>query len=166
MNESNGRTPDKITSGKNASHLLSTCLYFTASTLCRLITRMADEEFRGVGLSPSHSFLLLLSQEHPGISQKEAAEYLNLAPSTVSRFVDVLVFRGFIEKRERGRLVLLFSTEKGNAQCVDIRRAWASLYERYSDILGEEAGRELTRTIDGANRRLADRMHRSFVTTG
>ena len=151
MNESDGYTLNK-----NASHLLNTCLYFTASTLCRLITRMAEEEFMGVGLSPSHSFLLLLSQEHPGISQKEAAKYLSLAPSTVSRFVDALVGRGLMEKREQGRLVQMFSTEKGVVLCSDILHAWRNLYERYSDILGAKDGDEMTRMIDEANRRLAD----------
>ena len=72
---------------KTASHLLNSCLYFTASTLCRHITRMAEEEFMKVGVSPSHAYLLLVTQERPGISQKEAAEYLTLAPSTVSRYL-------------------------------------------------------------------------------
>jgi len=161
MNKSDRKTsgkdmPDSNVSNKTASHLLNNCLYFTASTLCRHMNRMAEEEFKKVGLSPSHSFLLLLTDESPGISQKEAARYLNLSPSTVSRFVDALVLRSLIEKRENGRLVLLFPTEQGGIQCDEIRRAWANLYERYSDILGEEAGRELTRMIDEANRRLTD----------
>jgi len=143
-----------IMSEKTASHLLNNCLYFTASTLCRHINRMAEEEFRRVGVSPSHAYLLLVAQERPGISQKEAAKYLTLAPSTVSRFVDILVRRGFMEKREQGRLVCLFPTESGSILCDDIRRAWTGLYERYSGILGKDVGNELTRMIDEANQAL------------
>jgi DNA-binding MarR family transcriptional regulator len=141
---------------KNTSHLLNYCLYFTASTLCRHMNRMAEEEFMRVGLSPSHAFLLMLSNERPGISQKEAAKSLNLAPSTVSRFVDVLVGRGLMERREQGRLVLLHPTKTGEATYDDIRGAWGSLHERYSGVLGRDAGNELTRLIDGANRKLAE----------
>ncbi|MBN1883326.1 MAG: MarR family transcriptional regulator [Deltaproteobacteria bacterium] len=155
MNESDGYTLNKDASDTSyIQHLLNSCLYFTSSTLFRIITRMAEEEFGVVGLSPSHSFLLLVANEHPGISQKQAAHILNLSPSTVSRFVDTLVSREFMEKREQGRLVLLFPTKRGGILCADIRRAWASLYKRYTDILGVEIGNDLTRMIDGANKKL------------
>ena len=69
---------------------LHNCLYFTANSLARRITAMAEEAFGKVGLSPSHAFLVMLVNEQPGISQKELSRALNLAPSTVTRFVDSL----------------------------------------------------------------------------
>ena len=65
--------------------ILHNCLYFTANSLARVITRMAEEEFRATGLSPSHAFLVMLVNDKPGIGQKELCEQLYLAPSTVTR---------------------------------------------------------------------------------
>ena len=72
--------------------ILHNCLYFTANSLSRVITRMADDEFRRTGLSPSHAFLMMLVNDNPGIGQKELCEQLHLAPSTVTRFIDALVY--------------------------------------------------------------------------
>lgn len=68
--------------------ILHNCLYFTSNSLSRVITRMAEEEFRRTGLSPSHAFLMMLVNDNPGIGQKELREQLHLAPSTVTRFID------------------------------------------------------------------------------
>ncbi|MEE8416834.1 MAG: MarR family transcriptional regulator [Desulfobacterales bacterium] len=68
--------------------ILHNCLYFTSNSLSRVITRMAEEEFRRTGLSPSHAFLMMLVNDNPGIGQKELCEQLHLAPSTVTRFID------------------------------------------------------------------------------
>ena len=65
---------------KKAEKYLHNCLYFTANSLARQISRLADEEFRLTGLSPSHAFLLMLVNEKPGITQKELGLALNLAP--------------------------------------------------------------------------------------
>lgn len=127
-----------------SKELLHCCLYFTANALARSITRMAEEEFGKQGLTPSHAFLLMLAIDSPGISQKELSEQLNLAQSTVSRFVDALVSRGFISKNAVGKIAHIFPTEAGKAQMENIRSAWNNLYYRYSDILGEEEGKELT----------------------
>jgi DNA-binding MarR family transcriptional regulator len=48
------------------------------------------------GLSPSHAFLMMLATDYPGIGQKELSERLHLAPSTVTRFIDSLVHKGYL----------------------------------------------------------------------
>jgi DNA-binding MarR family transcriptional regulator len=138
----------------NSNDLLSGCLYFTANSLARTITRMADEEFGRIGLVPSHAFLLMQALEEPGISQKDLAERLHLAQSTVSRFVDALVLRGFLEKRSQGKVTNIYPTDKVTEQLEEIHKAWKSLYRRYSAVLGEEEGRELTRLADRAHQKL------------
>jgi len=139
---------------KPSSELLSCCLYFTANSLARTVSRMAEEEFGKLGMTPSHAFLLMVAIDEPGISQKDLAERLHLAQSTVSRFVDALVLRGLVEKKSAGKIAHIYPTEKGGTMLSEMRDAWKALYERYSAILGEEEGKALTRMVDEAHRKL------------
>ncbi|MGE4298559.1 MAG: MarR family winged helix-turn-helix transcriptional regulator [Desulfovibrionaceae bacterium] len=133
------------------SQLLHRCLYFTANTLARTVSRMADEAFGRLGLSPSQAFLLMLTIETPGISQKELSGLLHLAPSTISRFTDALLARGLATKQAHGKTARVFPTPEGNKLLTPIHDAWKALYTQYSTLLGVEEGERLTRTIDVAN---------------
>jgi DNA-binding MarR family transcriptional regulator len=141
--------------GSDLEHLLHNCLYFTANTLARRVTVMAEEEFKATGLSPSHAFLLMLVNDQPGITQKELAGALHLAPSTVTRFVDAMQFKmGVVERKSEGKLARIFPTQKGQDMGGQIAACWKGLYERYSQVLGEDQGKELTETIDLASQKL------------
>lgn len=142
------RVPD------DASELLSCCLYFTAGSLARVVTRLAEEEFKPTGLSPSHAFLLMLAVSGPGSRQKELGEGLQLAPSTVTRMVDALVQDGLVTRETEGREARIRPTAAGRRRIPKLERAWKKLYERYSAVLGHAAGDELTRRIDEAARAL------------
>ena len=136
--------------------ILHHCLYFTANSLARVITRMAEEAFRKTGLSPSHAFLMMLATDHPGIGQKELSEQLHLAPSTVTRFVDALVYKGYLTRQSEGKATHVFPTEAGRALQDPIADAWKGLHQRYAKVLGLKEGDELTAMIDRAAGRLAD----------
>lgn len=130
------------------------CLYFTANSLARAVGQLAEKAFEGTGLSPAHGFCMMLVIERPGITQKELAQALHLAPSTVTRFLDRLQDRGFVVREAQGRLSRVSPTADGLALSEPMARAWKALYQRYSEILGEEAGQELTALADKAGRRL------------
>ena len=134
------------------------CLYFTANALARAVGRMADESFRKTGLSPSHAFLMMLVNENPGIGQKALCEQLHLAPSTVTRFIDALVHKGYLTRVMEGKSSNVFATEAGQALAIPIASAWKDLYERYSAVLGRKEGDALTAMIDAAS----DRLNRSI----
>lgn len=115
---------------------------------------MAEEEFRKTGLSPSHAFLMMLAMDDPGIGQKALCEQLNLAPSTVTRFVDALVQKGYLTRQTTGKTANIYPTEQGIALRADIDAAWKSLHMRYADVLGLQAGDDLTALIDKAAEKL------------
>lgn len=129
----------------NSQKYLSCCLYFTANALSRAITRMAEEEFASLRMSTPHAFMLMLTVDQPGITQKELSAHLHLAQSTVSRFADKLVEKGFVTKKVSGKLAQVFPTEKGREQIAPIARSWESLAIRYKEILGKSEAEELTR---------------------
>lgn len=134
--------------------ILHNCLYFTANSLARVITRMADDEFRPTGLSPSHAFLMMLVNDNPGIGQKTLCEQLHLAPSTVTRFVDTLVYKGFLTRQSDGKASKVYATTEGSNLRQPIEDAWQRLHQRYAAVLGLKNGDKLTAMIDAASNRL------------
>jgi len=129
----------------DADRLLHCCLFFTANSLARIITRMGEEEFQRLGLSPSGAFLLLLALENPGCTQKDLAGQLNLAQSTVSRLVDSMVAAGLVTRTGEGRNTLVSPTPAARELHPGIMQAWAALRERYNAVLGQQQGDELAR---------------------
>ena len=75
------------------------CIYFNTNALVRQINKIWDEAFKPFGLSPSHAYVLRVVLDQPGISMKLLSEELELAPSTVTRFVDSLVTKKTIKTR-------------------------------------------------------------------
>ena len=140
----------------NNRPILCNCLYFTVNSLSRIITKMAEEEFRVTGISPSHAFLMLLVNASPGIGPTELANELHLAPSTVTRLIDKLAGKGFLERRADGKTIGVYPTEAGDQMQETIYQAWHGLFERYSALLGEGFSRELTQLIDQASQQLED----------
>jgi DNA-binding MarR family transcriptional regulator len=137
-----------------SKNILHDCLYFTANALARVITRMGEEAFRRTGLSPSHAFLVMLVNEKPGIGQKELAENLQLAPSTVTRFVDSLVHKGYLTRLTEGKSSKVFPTDEGKRLKTPIEKAWHELHMQYAKILGRREGDALTAMIDAASDKL------------
>ncbi|WP_160692042.1 MarR family winged helix-turn-helix transcriptional regulator [Clostridium sp. C2-6-12] len=128
--------------------LLGDCLYYSVNKLSRIIGKFADEEFRITGLSPTYAFLLSVVNESDGISQKEIGEVLDVAPSTITRFIDKLENSGHLERRVEGKNSFIYSTEKGKAIQNDINTAWSNLHSIYKEYLGVEECKALTNTLN------------------
>lgn len=115
------------------------CLYYSANALARVMTKMAEDAFAITGLAPSYAFLLMSVNEKPGIQPKELSEQLQLTASTVTRLVEKMEQRGFLERRSVGRGTEVYPTEKSRALDPQIKEAWVKLYKLYGSILGDNA---------------------------
>lgn len=133
---------------------LQSCLFFTANRLGRAITRIAEEEFAPTGLTPMYGYAIRLVNGRPGITQKELAEKLSIAPSTLTRFVDKLETKQLVRRSVQGKTVLLYPTPKGQALEGEIRLASKRLKARYKEILGDAAADALSDGILTAGTRL------------
>ncbi|MDI4649954.1 MarR family winged helix-turn-helix transcriptional regulator [Cohnella hashimotonis] len=133
---------------------LQSCLFFTANRLGRAITRIAEEEFAPTGLTPMYGYAIRLVNGRPGITQKELAEKLSIAPSTLTRFVDKLETKQLVRRSVQGKTVLLYPMPKGQALEGEIRLASKRLKARYKEILGDVAADALSDGILTAGTRL------------
>ncbi|EKF85304.1 MarR family winged helix-turn-helix transcriptional regulator [Methanobacterium formicicum] len=139
---------------KKQCPVMCSCLYFTSNKLNRILNKMAEEEFIKTGLSPSHALTLMNINRHPGFSQKELSEIMNIKPSTTTRFIDKLEGRGMVERKIEGKLSYLYPTSKGAELQSEIDKCLKNLNKRYSEILGCEESVELTEAIDKAATKL------------
>lgn len=105
---------------------------------------------------PAHAFLMMLVNDNPGIGQKELCEHLHLAPSTVTRFVDALVHKGYLTRLTEGKASKVYATKEGENLRKPIEDAWKSFHQRYAQVLGLKGGDKLTAMIDEASNRLSN----------
>jgi DNA-binding MarR family transcriptional regulator len=115
---------------------------------------MAGEEFTTSGLAPSYAFLLMTVNDKPGIQPTEISAHMQLTPSTVTRLIEKMEHRGLLERKSVGKFTKVYPTEKSKKLDKKIHEAWASLYKRYSALLGEQKSRALTTKVYQASKKL------------
>lgn len=118
------------------------------------MTRIADDEFAVIGLTSSYAFLLMTVCEKPGIHPKEISHHMQLTPSTVTRLIEKMEYRGYLKREHVGRTTEVYPTQLSEGLHPQIKDAWKKLYQRYSGILGKANGDKLTELISEANEKL------------
>lgn len=122
----------------------SDSLYFSSKTLNQLLGQMADEAFREFGITSSYAFMLLLVDKQPGVQPMQLSRDLQLTPSTITRLVDKMEYRGLLERTSEGRSTHIRLSERGEELVPDLRRAHQALEERYRSVLGQRYASVLT----------------------
>ena len=130
------------------------CLYYSVNALSRILTRKADEAFAKTGLSSSYAFLLMTVNHKPGINRKLISQIMHVTPSTVTRLIEKMEFRGYLERKQCGRCTEVFPTQASLDLDPTIRKAWIELFEDYSETLGKKAAKDLTQAITRATQDL------------
>jgi MarR family transcriptional regulator, organic hydroperoxide resistance regulator len=130
------------------------CLYYSSNALARIMTRMADEEFASLGMTTSYAFLIMSINNKPGIQPGEISNEMKLTPSTVTRLIEKMEYRGLLERRSNGKFTEVYTTQKGLEIIPQIKTCWMNLYKRYTDVLGEDKSSQLTSMIYEAVRKL------------
>jgi len=123
------------------------CLYYSANALARIITKMAEEEFAVVQLAPSYAFLLMAVNGKPGIQPMEISKIMMLTPSTVTRLIEKMEFKGYLERKIIGKFTEVHPTKKSISINGDIKKAWQNLLTHYERVLGKDESKKLTTEI-------------------
>jgi len=117
------------------------CIYFNSNALTRQINKIWDDAFKPFGLSPSHAYVLRLVLDQPGISMKQIAEELELAPSTVTRFIDSLINKKFLaritdDNDKRGTKIL--PSQQAKKIHKKLEQTGQQLYTEMNKLLGKK----------------------------
>ena len=89
--------------------------------------------------------------EKPGANIGFIADTMQLAYSTVTRMVERLEGKGFVERIVVGRFTEVHPTKKSQAIHQKLVDSWQRLFNRFSQIFGKEVQEELTIKISSAN---------------
>ena len=120
------------------------------------MSRMAEEEFSITTLAPSYAFLLMIINDKPSIQPKEISTKMMLSPSTVTRLIEKMETRGFVERKVIGKNTEVYPTQKSLELNIKIKQAWVNLFSRYILILGEKESQDLTAAIYNATLKLQE----------
>lgn len=130
--------------------ILSDNLFFLTSAFSRLLSREADEVFSSVGLSSSHVLILHLVDNNPNIQPGNLAKKLYLKPSTITRLVQKLERRGFVERKSEGRATSVVCTKKGSELVLETQKLWSRLIDQKREQLGNRYVEVLSEMISNA----------------
>ena len=132
---------------KNERETYCKCLYYSANALSRNITRMADKAFEPVGMAPSYAFILITVNRKPGLTAGELSTIMQLQPSTVTRFIEALEKKKYLQRIHDGKFVTIFPLRKSQDLQDHLLACWKALYQAYSDLLGKEDADRLASDI-------------------
>ena len=113
------------------------CIYFTISKMFRMVNKIAEESFEKMDIYPTHGFLMIiLKEEEKGLTVNQISETLAIAPSTVTRFVDKLVAKGYVKREKAGKNSFSKITEEGLKIIPDIYKAWDGISAKIEELIG------------------------------
>jgi DNA-binding MarR family transcriptional regulator len=92
-------------------------------------------------------FLLFLNKEN-GKVQKDIAELLCITPPTLTRLIEKLTYKGYVQIISEGRTKRIYLTDKGRNLLPDIQEAWNDLHIRYKALLGDDYADNLASIIN------------------
>ena len=115
------------------------CIYFSISKMFRIVNKIAEESFEKIDIYPTHGFLMIiLKEEENGLTVNQISETLAIAPSTVTRFVDKLIAKGYVKREKSGKNSITKITEEGLKVIPDIYKSWDGISEKIEEVVGNE----------------------------
>lgn len=133
---------------KTSDSKFCNCLYFTANALARKTEKLASESWKKTGLAPSHAYLVILTLEEPGINAGQAAEQLQLTPSTITRTIEKLEEKKLLIRVTEGKLTNLYPTKKAKEMQPVLKQCVEEFNEKYLAILGREESNRFIKTMN------------------
>ena len=110
----------------------------SVSSFSRTLTSFFDERLSRFNLATSYIELMILMKDNDPMSQKEIAEQLSLAPSTITRFLDKLKKEKYLTKKRDGRNMTIELTAKGRQVSSEMDTEYRAVVEEVRDLMGDK----------------------------
>lgn len=126
--------------------IASSCLAFRLRKINRAVTALYDEALRPHGLKASQLNLLVATDRLGEAPLKRLGELLVLERSTLSRNVERLVARGWLEPHREGagqRTRAVSTTAAGRQLLADVLPAWKQAQARARALVGPDVSQAL-----------------------
>ena len=82
--------------------------------------------------------MIILKEEENGLTVNQISETLAIAPSTVTRFVDKLIAKGYVKREKSGKNSITKITAEGLKIIPDIYKSWDGISEKIEEVIGNE----------------------------
>ena len=134
------------------------CLCNALRRASRAVSRLYDEELRGIGLRTTQYSLLSLLGRVGEVRQRELSGQTLLDETSLTRALRPLVAGGWVAVRagEDRREKWIAITEAGSAKLEEARPAWERAQQRMQSLLPEEVWQELMAVLPEVARRAAE----------
>ena len=126
---------------------LTECLFFNANRFARAMTKLAEQAFVDINLSPIYAYLLILVAQYPNITQKKLCEKLDIAPSTSTRFINKLEDAALVTRTSQGKETHIHLTDSGYALQETIEAGFDRLSKAYQEKIGEKESALLAKML-------------------
>ena len=133
---------------KSSNSRFSKCLYFSTGALARKVEKIAVENWKKIGLAPSHAYLLMMVLENPGVQPGGIAEEMQLTPSTITRLIEKLEEKKLLIRTTEGKLTNVYATPKGKELLPKMKSCMSDFCKQYTDILGAEESMRMVQSIN------------------
>lgn len=113
-------------------------MHSEANTFSRYVSNHFDSTFKEFGLATSYIEVLIYIKDEGPVLQKEIADYLNLDPSTITRFLKKLQKADWVVKeKSEGRTKIDLNAERID-EVMALKKLYREAEEELSEILGEK----------------------------
>jgi DNA-binding MarR family transcriptional regulator len=125
------------------------CIANKVRLLNRAVTAVYDEALRPHGIKISQMSMLVTVSKMGKASPGAVGRMLHMEKSTLSRNVDRMRARGWLEAAptEDGRTTELRVTARGRRLLREVHPAWSRAQQRTREMLGAQGVRGITRTV-------------------
>jgi len=134
-----------------------------ANTFSRNLTAHFDEKLSEFGMATSYVELILLLKNSGGRTQKELAENLSLAPSTITRFIEKLAKQKLVQKERAGREVMVELTQKGVKYSEEMSIVYQNIVDDLKETFGEKYLDTVGKLLDYGNETLSNKGSKSRI---
>lgn len=127
----------------------------SVNSFSRTLSAFFDDRLSRFNLATSYIELMILMRKNGGVSQKDIASQLSLAPSTVTRFVEKLKNQGYLTKQRDGRNMTIELTDNGRRVSAEMEREYESIVQDIRDLMGEKYLETVGKLLDFGSSEIA-----------